>query len=90
MRTWFVLSVRIERPRLLLAPKVYGFDTGFVAYYRGWQDLRQGDLGPLWEHFVLNEIIARRQTHEISYWRDKRGHEVGFVSAGRRNKPITI
>ena len=75
---------------IIAAPKVYGFDTGFVAYYRGWQDLRQEDLDALWEHFVLNEIMARQQRREILYWRDKRGHEVGFVLAGRRNKPITI
>ncbi|MFI5286869.1 MAG: ATP-binding protein [Candidatus Dormibacteria bacterium] len=80
-----------HRPtEIISAPKVYGFDTGFVSYYRGWQDLRQEDLGVLWKHFVLNEIMARQQTREISYWRDKRGHEVDFVLTGRRNKPIAI
>jgi uncharacterized protein len=80
-----------HRPtEIVSAPKVYGFDTGFVAYYRGWQDLRQEDLGMLWEHFVLNEIMARQQTREISYWRDKRGHEVDFVLTGRRNKPVAV
>lgn len=80
-----------HRPtEIVSAPKVYGFDTGFVAYYRGWQDLRQEDLGMLWEHFALNEIMARQQTREISYWRDKRGHEVDFVLTGRRNKPIAV
>ena len=80
-----------HRPtEIVSAPKVYGFDTGFVAYCRGWQDLRQEDLGMLWEHFVLNEIMARQQTREISYWRDKRGHEVDFVLTGRRNKPVAV
>jgi len=75
---------------IISAPKVYGFDTGFVCYYRGWQQLRQEDLGVLWEHFVLNEITARRQSLELLYWRDKRGHEVDFILAGRRNRPLAL
>ena len=62
----------------------YGFDTGFVAWSRGWTELRPEELGQLWEHFVLNEIMATRQTREIFYWRDKRGHEVDFVLAPRK------
>ncbi|MCE2415681.1 DUF4143 domain-containing protein [Candidatus Poribacteria bacterium] len=58
---------------IVAAPKVYGFDTGFVCYYRGWSQLRQDDLGSLWEHFVLNEIMAHTQSHDIRYWRNKRG-----------------
>jgi predicted AAA+ superfamily ATPase len=64
---------------IVKAPKVYGFDTGFVAYYRGWYDLRPEDLGSLWEHFVLNELHASLQNRDIRYWRDKQGHEVDFV-----------
>ncbi len=70
---------------IVSAPKVYAFDTGFVCAHRGWTTLRPEDLGSLWEHFVLNELQARFQTRRISYWRDKRGHEVDFVwPAGRR------
>src|SRR5208283_5143384 len=80
-----------RRPtEIVAAPKVYGFDTGFVCYYRGWQDLRDDDFGVLWEHFVLNEIMARLQSREVFYWRDKRGHEVDFVLAARRKKPMAI
>ncbi|MGH9556409.1 MAG: ATP-binding protein [Terriglobales bacterium] len=80
-----------RRPtEIIAAPKVYGFDTGFVCYYRGWQDLRADDLGPLWEHFVLNEMMARLQSRRISYWRDKRGHEIDFVIAALRQKPMAI
>lgn len=80
-----------RRPtEIVAAPKVYGFDTGFVCFYRGWQELRQEDLGILWEHFVLNEIMARLQSREVFYWRDKRGHEVDFVLASRRKKPLAI
>lgn len=80
-----------RRPtEIIAAPKVYGFDTGFICYYRGWQELRDDDLGILWEHFVLNEIMARLQSREILYWRDKRGHEVDFVLAAHRKKPVAI
>ncbi|HWP38049.1 MAG TPA: DUF4143 domain-containing protein, partial [Gemmatimonadales bacterium] len=75
---------------ILAAPKVYGFDTGFVAYYRGWQELRREDLGALWEHYVLNELHASLQTRDIRYWRDKHGHEVDFVFAGRAGAPVAI
>jgi hypothetical protein len=72
------------------APKVYAFDTGFVCFARGWRDLRQEDLGLLWEHFVLNEIQSMLQRRSIRYWRDKRGHEVDFVVQPRGLDPIAI
>jgi predicted AAA+ superfamily ATPase len=75
---------------IVSAPKVYGFDTGFVCYYRDWHLLRSEDLGVLWEHFVLNEILAQTQSRGISYWRDKRGHEVDFILAKRRSEPLAI
>lgn len=75
---------------IVAAPKVYGFDTGFVCYYRGWSQLRQEDLGLLWEHFVLNEIMAQTQSREIHYWRNKRDLEVDFVLARVRNLPVAI
>jgi uncharacterized protein len=73
------------------APKVYGFDTGFACYYRGWQTLRNEDLGLLWEHVVLNELQGRLQRRAANYWRDKRGAEVDFVFPRRgRDGPIAI
>ena len=75
---------------IVSAPKVYGFDTGFVCYYQGWTQLRQDDLETLWEHFVLNEIMAHTQSREIQYWRDKRGHEVDFVLTRSRQMPIAV
>lgn len=75
---------------IVAAPKVYGFDTGFVCYYRGWSQLRQEDLGSLWEHFVLNEIMAHTQSRDIRYWRNKRGQEVDFVLTRARGLPIAI
>ncbi len=75
---------------IVAAPKVYGFDTGFVCYYRGWFPLRQQDLGFLWEHYVLNEMFAHLQTRNIHYWRDKRRHEVDFIIKRRGKPPIAI
>lgn len=75
---------------LVAAPKVYGFDTGFVAYHRGWHTLRREDLGVLWEHYVLNELHAARQARDVRYWRDKQGHEIDFVLAGRGRSPTAI
>jgi predicted AAA+ superfamily ATPase len=81
---------RHRRTEIVAAPKVYAFDTGFVCYYKGWHELRPGDFGYLWEHFVLNEMHAVLQTRDVNYWRDKRGHEVDFVYLQRANKPIAI
>src|SRR6266436_1189246 len=75
---------------IISAPKVYGFDTGFVCAYRGWTSLRQEDLGRLWEHYVLNELTAQLQTTDLRYWRDKQGHEVDFIWQPRGGKPIAI
>lgn len=75
---------------IVAAPRVYGFDTGFVAYHRGWTPLRRDDYGPLWEHVVLNEIHAARQRRDVQYWRTKSGHEVDFVVASPRSSPMAI
>ena len=75
---------------IVAAPKVYGFDTGFVCSYRGWLEARREDLGRLWEHFVLNELSARLQPNSLRYWRDKQGHEVDFIWLPRSGKPLAI
>ncbi len=75
---------------IVAAPKVYGFDTGFVCMWRGWRALRPEDHGALWEHYVLNELHARLQNREIRYWRDKQGHEVDFVIERRGAPPLAI
>ena len=75
---------------IVAAPKVYGFDTGFVCYHRGWSSLRADDLGLLWEHFVLNELLAALQGEPIHYWRDKAQHEVDFVLKRRGRPPLAI
>ena len=75
---------------IIMAPKVYGFDTGFVCYAKGWRELRKEDFGILWEHCVLNEIHAHTQTHAIHYWRDKQGHEIDFVLRNKSTHELTV
>lgn len=76
---------------IVSAPKVYGFDTGFICYVNGWGNLRQEDKGLLWEHCILNELHARLQTRNIYYWRDKQKHEIDFIYFKRRSQsPIAI
>jgi hypothetical protein len=72
------------------APKVYGFDTGFVRTLRGWGELRDEDLGLLWEHYVLNELQARAGGPEIRYWRTTRHQEVDFVLVRRGASPMAV
>ena len=75
---------------IVAAPKVYGFDTGFVCYHRGWHELRRDDLGPLWEHLVLNELHAHLGARAIHYWRTKQGAEIDFVLVPRGGPPTAI
>jgi len=64
---------------LVKQPKVYGFDTGFVSFARGWAPLRPDDCGSLWEHLVLEHLQAHWPHTPVQYWRDKAGNEVDFV-----------
>ena len=75
---------------IVSAPKVYGFDTGFICAYRGWASLRPEDLGRLWEHYVLNELTAQLQRTDLRYWRDKQGHEIDFIWLPRGGTPLAI
>ena len=75
---------------IIAAPKVYGFDTGFVCAHRGWTHLRPAALGQLWEHYVLNELTARLQADNLRYWRDKQGHEVDLIWLPRGKTPVAI
>jgi predicted AAA+ superfamily ATPase len=96
LETTFV--VHVVRPfstrratEIVAAPKVYGFDTGFVCHHRGWDTLRADDMGDLWEHFVLNEIQGRLQHRSVRFWRNKRGAEVDFVLPRRGDAgPVAI
>jgi uncharacterized protein len=75
---------------IVSAPRVYGFDTGFVCQHRGWRELRREDLGALFEHLVLNELHAVLGSRSaIRYWRAKAGPEVDFVLE-RPGAPVAI
>jgi hypothetical protein len=73
------------RNELVRQPKLYGFDTGFVSFARGWDPLRAEDLGVLWEHLVLEHLQAHFPDTPLRYWRDKAGREVDFVLARGRD-----
>lgn len=64
---------------LVKQPKIYGFDTGFVSFARGWDPLRPDDCGNLWEHLTLEHLQAHLPDTPARYWRDKAGHEIDFV-----------
>lgn len=88
--------VHIVRPysthkptEIVMAPKVYGFDTGFVCYAKGRSELRAEDTGLMWEHCVLNELHGHLQTRTINYWRDKRDNEIDFVISNRAGNKLT-
>jgi predicted AAA+ superfamily ATPase len=66
------------RREIVAQPKVFGFDTGLVCHARGWDTLRAEDCGILWEHMVLDTLIASG-CPRIHFWRDKQQREVDFV-----------
>lgn len=66
------------RRELLARPKIYGFDTGFVCYARGWDSLRPEDCGQLWEHLVLDTLLAT-PLPRVHFWRDETNREIDFV-----------
>ena len=90
-------AIRLVRPfhgggqnEIVKQPKIYGFDTGFVSFARGWDPLRPEDFGILWEHFVLEYLQAHFPDTPICYWRDKPGREVDFVIARHRDRVDAI
>ncbi|MBU0652838.1 MAG: ATP-binding protein [Proteobacteria bacterium] len=71
-------------------PKVYGFDTGFVGFCRGWEPLRPDDYGILWEHLVLEYLQAHLPDRTIQYWRDTDGREIDFILVRKRDEVDAI
>jgi predicted AAA+ superfamily ATPase len=67
------------RREIIAQQKVYGFDTGFVAHSRGWNDLRNEDCGALWEHVVLETLLSIFGDTGVYFWRDKQQREIDFV-----------
>jgi hypothetical protein len=75
---------------IIKMPKVYGFDTGFVGFCRGWDPLRPDDYGILWEHLVLEYLQAHLYNRTVQYWRDANGREIDFIMVRNRNEVDTI
>lgn len=71
-------------------PRVYAFDSGFVAHVKGWESIRDSDRGHLWEHLVLDELKATQPAHSIHYWRDKSQREIDFILEGKKGAVDTI
>ena len=85
-------AIRVVRPfagggrrEIIAQPKVYGFDTGIVCHARGWDRLRNEDCGVLWEHVVLESLVAAG-IPRLHFWRDKQQREVDFVLPRRRDE----
>lgn len=75
-----------RQKEIVKMPKIYGFDTGFVTFVRGWDPLRPQDYGVLWEHLVLEHLQAYFPNETIRYWRDKAGREVDFILLRSRDQ----
>jgi len=75
---------------IIKMPKIYGFDTGFVSFSRGWDPLRQDDCGPLWEHIVLEYLQTHAYDYQIQYWRLSDAREIDFVIPRSRDAVDTI
>jgi predicted AAA+ superfamily ATPase len=67
------------RREIIARPKVYTFDTGFVAFMKGWNTIREEDSGLLWEHLVLDSLRTQFHPSFLYYWRDKSGREIDFI-----------
>ncbi len=84
-------TIRIVRPfsgggrrEIVAQPRVFGFDTGLICHARGWDRLRNDDCGVLWEHVVLETLVAAGLAR-LHFWRDKQDREVDFVVPRRRD-----
>lgn len=67
-------------------PRLYAFDTGIVAYVKGWNEIRPDDRGLLWEHLVLDALRTKFGNNQIHYWRDKSEREIDFIIAFRNKE----
>jgi len=72
------------RKEIIKRPKVYAFDTGFVCFVKGWNDIRETDRGILWEHLVLD--VLRVKFGSVFYWSDKGRNEIDFIIKGEANE----
>ena len=78
------------RREITQRPKCYAFDTGFVTFLKGWDNIRDDDRGYLWEHLVLDTLRSIFNDNNLYYWRDKSGHEVDFAVKGIKDEVNAI
>jgi len=76
------------RKEIVKRPKIYAFDTGFVSYVRGWNEIRETDRGVLWEHLVLDMLHVAHG--KIYYWTDKSRNEIDFILRGTAGEVHTV
>jgi hypothetical protein len=65
------------KKEIIKQPKIYAFDTGFVCFLKGWNEIRDSDRGLLWEHLVLD--MLRVKYRKVQYWQDKGNSEIDFI-----------
>jgi predicted AAA+ superfamily ATPase len=95
---WVEGYTRRARKRLLTTPRFYFFDLGVrnaAADLPLSGRLTSDEGGPLLEHWVAQELIARAsylgRRHRVSFWRTSTGLEVDFVWEGpREDLPIEV
>ena len=73
---------------IIKRPKVYGFDTGFVTFIKGWNEIREDDRGLLWEHLVLD--MLKVSFSKVWYWRNNEKDEIDFIVKGTGENVHTI
>ena len=73
--------------RLIKTPKLYLRDTGLLCFLLGMDSpaalVSSPLVGPVWETFVLGQILRQRATSgsaaQVFFWRDAHGTEVDFL-----------
>ena len=78
------------RREIIARPKAYGFDTGFVCHFRGWETFHPDHGGLLLEHLVLDILRAHLPNQPLHFWRDKQGREIDFVLPGKNGTVTAI
>lgn len=78
------------RREIIARPKAYGFDTGFVCHFRGWETFHPDHGGLLLEHLVLDILRAHFPNQALHFWRDKQGREIDFVLPGKNGAVTAI
>lgn len=95
---WMPAYGHPSRKRVLTTPRFYWFDLGVrnaAAQLPPTRELLQSQGGPLLEHWVAQELLARADQlgrgHRVTFWRTVDGVEVDFVFEGpRTDLPIEV